>query len=190
MTTKQKQTTTTGHLKVNLDQVWNPHPKLLETYKEKNAIHLFTDFEAMRPQYVNEDRIFKIQKLSKKEMKHHIGGIYRKAVGSKEYVIWHEHLMTFDYYNNPVDHTRFIGRWEKPDIIRRFTIPSSIRSDVSRLEAQESPPEVNGSEVQYDYEFNAIKPQLQEWYDKKIITEDTKFYYWANDGVQVFSQIF
>ena len=50
------------------------------------------------------------------------------------------------------------------------------------LEAQESPPEVNGSEVQYDYEFNAIKPQLQEWYDKKIITEDTKFYYWANDG--------
>ena len=46
-------------------------------------MHLFTDFEAMRPQYVNEDRIFKIQKLSKKEMKHHIGGICRKAVGSK-----------------------------------------------------------------------------------------------------------
>lgn len=81
--------------------------------------------------------------------------------------------------------TRFMGRWEKPEIIRMFTIPSSIRSDVGKLEAQESPPEVNGSEVIYDYEFNALNWQLCQWYEKdKIITDETHFYYWDNAGVK------
>ena len=81
--------------------------------------------------------------------------------------------------------TRFMGRWEKPEIIRRFTIPSSIRSDVGKLEAQESPPEVNGSEVIYVYEFNALNWQLCQWYQKdKIITDETHFYYWDNAGVK------
>ena len=81
-------------------------------------------------------------------------------------MIWHEHLSTFDYYKNPVDHTRFMGRWEKPQIITRFTIPSTIRSDIGKLEANEMPPEVNGSEVIYDFEFNALKWQLAQWYEK------------------------
>ena len=58
--TKQKQTTTVKQIKVPLDQVYNPHPKLLEAYK--NSMHLFTDFEALRPEFVLEDRLFKIQK--------------------------------------------------------------------------------------------------------------------------------
>ena len=81
MSTKQKQE---QQVKVNLDQVWNPNPKLLQTYTEKNAMHLFTDLEALRPQYANEERLFKIAKLSGAKIKHHIGGIYRKAVGSSE----------------------------------------------------------------------------------------------------------
>jgi hypothetical protein len=156
----------------------------LAAYTEKNAMNLFTDLEALRPQYVNEDRLFKIAKLSGAKIKHHIGGIYRKAVGSKEFVFWHEHLSTFDYYKNPVDHTRFMRRWEKPEIISRFTIPSTIRSDIGKLEAKNMPPEVNGSEVQYDYEFSAIKGQLQEWYKNGIITDETRFYYWDNEGVK------
>lgn len=98
--------------------------------------------------------------------------------------MWHEHLMTFDFYSNPVDHTRFLGRWEKPSIITRFSIQTSIRSDIGELKANEMPPEVNGSEVIYDFEFTSLKNQLQEQYNKKIITDDTKFYYWANDGVK------
>ena len=124
---KQKQTTQ----QIDLDKVYNPNPALLQAYTEKNAIHLFTDFEANRPQYVLEERLFKIAKISGSPIKHHIGGMYRKAVGSKEYVLWFEHLTTFDYYKNPVDHTRIIGRWEKPEIVSRFSIPTTITLSLS-----------------------------------------------------------
>lgn len=186
MTTTAKQTTETKEqIKVDLDQVYNPNPKLLQVYKEKNAMDLFTDFEALRPQYVNEDRLFKIAKMSGSPIKHHIGGIYRKAIDSKEYVLWHEHLSTFDYYKNPTDHTRFMGRYEIPNIVTRYTIPATIRSDIGKLEAEELPAEINGYETQYEYEFNALKWQLCQWYEKdKIITDETRFYYWASDGTK------
>jgi hypothetical protein len=63
-----------------------------------------------------------------------------------------------------------MGRWEKPEIISRFTIPSTIQSDIGKLEANEMPPEIDGYEVIHEYEFGAIKNQLQEWYKKGIIT--------------------
>ena len=110
---KEKQTTTGQQIKVNLDQVWNPNPKLLQTYTEKNAMHLFTNLEALRPQYVNEERLFKIQALSKSPIEHHLGSVYRKAVGSKEYVLFFNHMKCQDFYHSPINHTIFLGRWKK-----------------------------------------------------------------------------
>ena len=169
-------------MKIDLNQVYNPHPKLLEAYKD--SMHLFTDFEALRPEYVLEDRLFKIAKMSGSPIQHSIGSMYRKALGSKEYVLWFEHLTTFDYYKNPVDHTRFMGRLSIPDIVTRFSLPSTIRSDVGKLEAQQMPSELSGHHTEYQYPFEQMKWQLAQWYEKdpKIITDETHFYYWNDEG--------
>ena len=61
----------------------------------------------------------------------------------------------------------------------------SSKQRKGKLEAEESPPEVNGSQVIYDFEFNALKWQLAQWYEKDhYITDETHFYYWDNDGVK------
>ena len=128
---------------------------------------LFTQFEYMRPKFVLEDRLFKIAKMSAAPIISHFGGMYRKAVGSKEYVLWHEHLTTQDYYKNPVDHTRFMGRISIPDIVTRYNLPSTIRSDIGKLEAQKQPPEISGHHTEYLYEFSTLKEQLQKWTMRK-----------------------
>lgn len=175
----------TEQMKIDLNQVYNPHPTLLAAYTEKDSIHLFTDFEALRPEYVLEDRLFKIAKTSGSPIRHSIGSMYRKALGSKEYVLLFEHLSCFDYYKNPVDHTRFMGRISIPDIVTRYSLPSTIRSDVGKLEAQKMPSELSGHHTEYQYPFEQMKWQLAQWYEKDhYITDETNFYYWDNEGVK------
>ena len=79
-----------------------------------------------------------------------------------------------------------MGRLSIPDIVTRFSLPSTIRSDVGKLEAQKMPSELSGHHTEYQYPFEQMNWQLAQWYEKilKIITDETHFYYWDNDGVK------
>ena len=68
-------------------------------------------------------------KASKKPIKHIIFSLYRKQVGSKEYCYFFDLTVAKDYFQNNVDHTRLIGRWEKPLITRqRFYDPATLKT--------------------------------------------------------------
>ena len=64
-----------------------------------------------------------------------------------------------DYFQNNVDHTRLIGRWEKPLITRQwFYNPATLKT--GNQEPTESQPSVESTETVYDYEFSEIRDQL------------------------------
>lgn len=177
MTNKQKQ-----QLSINLDEIsYCPHPEVDRAYKEANAEHLhFMEI----PAYRNESRVYLCSKASGKPVKHKITGIYRRQVpGDKEYVFFHEAMVTKDYFGNIVEHTRLCGRYEKPNIQKSYGIPQGRRlvsnTDVTEtMQAQELEVYVNDIQTVHEWEFEQIKPQLQEWYKNGIIDENTKLYAW------------
>ena len=76
-----------------------------------------------------------------------------------------------------------MGRISVPDIETRYSLPTTIRSDIGKLEAKEMPAEISGNHTEYLYEFETLKDQLQQWYNEKIITDgETRFYYWNDEG--------
>lgn len=170
-------------LEIKLDEIKNPNPAILATYKEANAMELFWPH---RPEYKNEERIFLSSKASGKPVKHEITGIYRKQLpGGKEYVFFFEHLVTKDYFGNVVDHTRLVGRYEKPVIQHHFGLnQGSIKanSDINEMmKPEQHLPEVESTETVHEFEFEKIKPQLIKWHDDGIINNNTKLYAWASN---------
>lgn len=174
--TKQK-------LQIDLDKIsYCPHPEVDRAYKENNAGHLhFMEI----PAYRNEERVYLCSKASGKPIKHKITGLYRKELSDgKEYVFFHEAMVTHDYFGNIVDHTRLTGRYEKPIISKSYGIPVGKRmvsnTDVSKtMAAQELEVSVDHFEQVHEWEFQDIKPQLEEWYRKGVIDENTKLYAWV-----------
>lgn len=167
-------------LKVDLSAVANPHPLLLKAYEEAGAMELFEGIESMRPEYQGEKRIIETSAGSNAPIKFHIGGIYRRSVGSSEFVFFHCHMSTLDFFQNPIDHTKFQGRWAKPVIVTRKSInPAAIRmGGTKKIEPTPQDPEIQGFETIYDYEFTAIKPQLLKWKQQGVINDLTHFYAW------------
>ncbi len=78
-------------LKINLDEVKNPHKDIEAAYKNANALHMWIDKD-LKPEYINEQRIFNATSALKKGIKHKITALYRKVVGKKEYVFFFKHL--------------------------------------------------------------------------------------------------
>ncbi len=119
-TNKSKQVLESKHkekqlpLEINLDEIKNPHPRVREAYKDTGD--LFFPFED-NAEFNNEKRIFIISNGSKIPIKHKIVSIYRKKEGEKEYCFFIEHLMLKDYFQNPIDHTRTVGRYQYPNIV-------------------------------------------------------------------------
>ena len=145
-------------ISIVLDTIFNPNPKLVQTYEDAKATDIWFDKNG-RPGYINEERIFAAQKASKKPIKHIIFSLYRKQVGSKEYCYFFDLTVAKDYFQNNVDHTRLIGRWEKPLITRqRFYDPATLKT--GNQEPTESQPSVESTETVYDYEFSEIRDQL------------------------------
>lgn len=177
MTKTSKQAQAPQELKIDLDQIMNPHSAILKAYADANAKDLFFPY---KPEYMNEKRIFEASKSSGSPVKHLITGIYRKAAGSKEYVFWHEHLQTFDYFKNSIDHTRFVGRYEVPVITRNFAInPAGITSDTTQVKPESGPPEIESMKTIHEFEFEELKPQLMKWKEQNIITDETHLYCWV-----------
>jgi hypothetical protein len=86
-------------------------------------------------------------------------------------------MITKDYFKNKIDHTRLIGRFEIPIIVSNYSrSPSTIRSDTAMIEPVQSPPEIESTHEEYEWEFEKIKPQLLEWKEQNIINDKTNFY--------------
>lgn len=69
-------------ISIDLDTIFNPNPKLVQTYKDANAMDYWVDKD-IRPKYINDARVFAA--ASKKPVKHNIFSLCRKQIGSKEY---------------------------------------------------------------------------------------------------------
>jgi hypothetical protein len=129
------------------------------------------------PEFKNEQPIFGASGSSKTPIKHNLFSCYRKKVGTKEYFFAFDLMITKDYFKNKIDHTRLIGHFEIPIIVSNYSIsPSTIRSDTAMIEPVQSPPEIESTHEEYEWEFEKIKPQLLEWKEQNIINDKTNFY--------------
>jgi hypothetical protein len=170
---KQKQ----NQISVNLDEQLNPNKRLLAAYDTAGARELFKGDRYVIPEYRNEERIFVASRTSKKPISHNLFSCYRKKVGSREHFFAFDHMITHEYFGSKIDHTRMIGKFEMPVIVSTYSInPSAIKSDTAMIEPIRSPPSIESTHDEYDYEWEAIKPQLLKWKEQNIINDQTNFY--------------
>lgn len=168
-------------LEINLDQIFSPHPKVVETYKDTNG--QFFPYDE-NPACLNEKRIFLYSKASKQPIKHRIVSLYRKKeFGGREVCFAQEHISTRDLFGNFLDHTRELFRYELPHIVKQMGYnPNATGIDPSQpaeLGPQTIASEIESVETVYEYEFEALKPQLIKWYNEGIIREDCNFIAWV-----------
>jgi hypothetical protein len=127
-----KQTKTESESKqisVNLDQIFNPNAELVKTFEEAKATELFAFDRDNKSEFKNEARVFAAVRASKKPMKHNIFSLYRKQIGNQEFVYFFDLCVAFDYFQNKIDHTRLIGRWEKPLITHKWGLDPAAHND-------------------------------------------------------------
>ena len=65
----------------------------------------------------NEEAFFAKTKTSKKPIIHKIIKVVRTRVGGEEFVYYQETLKSRDYLNNPIDHSRTVGKYEDPEFM-------------------------------------------------------------------------
>ena len=126
--------------------------------------------------------VFLVQRgPQRKQIKHSIFGLYRKQIGNQEYVYFFDHMVAKDYFQNNVDHTRLIGKWDKPIITRQFGInPATLKSD-SAPEPTESEASIESVEEVYDFPWEQTRDQLIKWKESGIIGEKAIFYVVVNN---------
>ncbi len=164
-------------ISVNLDQIFNPNPKLVQTYAEAKATDLFAFDRDNRAEFQNEARVFAAARASKKPIKHNIFSLYRKQIGNQEYVYFFDLMIAYDYFQNKVDHTRLIGHWSKPFITRKWGLdPLTLKSDSRPEPGQIGDPEVDSTEEVYDYPWEQMRDQLVKWKESGIIGDKAIFY--------------
>jgi len=168
-------------LEINLDEIKSPHPKLVEAYKDTGDQYYPFD---QNPECLNERRIWLYANASKPPtpIKHKIVSLYRKKEGEKEYCFFNEHLMTSDLFQNPLDHTRTVGKYQLPNIVN--IVGMDPNADFDHSHPKELGSSVLSSQIDhvdtiYEFEFEKIKPQLQEWRSKGIIDENTQYIAWV-----------
>lgn len=167
-------------LKIELNKVWTPSELILNAYKAANAMDLFWPHKS---EYINEARIFTASDASDPPaaIKHNIFSLYRKQVGTKEFLIFHELLYTTDYFQNKLDWTRTLGKVEVPRIVKHKSInPAAIRNagGTGRISPSEGPPEIDSMEDVYLWEFQSVKNQLEQWHHQGVISPTAKFIAW------------
>lgn len=113
----------------------------------------------------------------KKAIKHKIFSLYRKQIGSQEYVYFFDLMIAQDYFQNKIDHTRIIGRWSKPFITRRWGLdPATLKSDSRPEPGEIDGPEIESTEEVYEYPWEQMRSQLLEWKETGIKSEKSIFY--------------
>ncbi len=113
------------------------HPNVLAKYKENDYEYNID----LHPNDKNEVNFFQKTKIAKKPVIHKIIKIVRTKVHGAEHVYYHETLRSRDYLNNPIDHTRVVGKYEDP----QFVLNIDPRTNTPRAS------EVQGFETVYEF---------------------------------------
>ena len=133
------------------------HPEVLKAYKT-NEYPYFT-----RAEDDNEKVFFEKAKASQHEVDHQVTQVFRLLHGGKEKMYYQETLKSKDYLNNPIDHSRTVGKYSMPNFVKRLD-PQSGKA---------LPTEINGTETIYDLDFD--KKRLEQLVKEGKINEHTNF---------------
>jgi len=164
-------------LKIDLNKQLNPCEEIHEAYKGTGDFFApYTD----RPEYNNEKRIFLYSKANHNApIKHKMVSLYRTRQGTRGWIWGFEHLSSFDYYQNPIDHTRTIGKADVPQISKHFSMNPYLEHDPNapkEMGPSETAPEIVSVETKYFWEFDKMKDQLRKWYEDGLIDDNTNLY--------------
>lgn len=133
------------------------HPEVLKAYKEND----FPYFS--RAEDDNEKVFWEKAKASQHEVEHIITQVFRLKVGTDEKMYYQETLRSKDYLNNPIDHSRTVGKYDKPQFVKKLD-PQSGKA---------LPTEVNGTKTIYELDFD--KKRLDQLIKDGAINENTNF---------------
>lgn len=145
------------------------HPSVLAAYREASCEY----WESAND--TNETGFFTMAKQAKKPIKHLITQVYRLRRGKKEYVFYHETLHSFNAKGGKIDHSRTIGKYQKP------TFTKIIVGD-----AGESRSEIESHTEVYELEFpkdwtKELDEQLTDDAGFVLITAQRKYSGFSRD---------
>jgi hypothetical protein len=177
--TKSKSKSKSKQLEIDLEKIHTPHPAVVEAYKDTDG--QFFPYDE-NPACLNEKRLFLYSKASKQPIKHRIVSLYRKRdFSGTEFCFFQEHLSTRDLFGNYLDHTREMGRYELPHIVKQMGYNPNSTPDPAHPEElgpQMMAAEIESVEQVYEWEFEKLKPWLKEQRSKGIIRDDCNFTAW------------
>ena len=176
---KQKQES----LNIDLDAAAKcPSDALIKCYQDVGAMDGWIDYD-IKPEFVNNRRIWSASKGSGNAVRHSIFALYRRKVGRNEYLFAYDSISTKDYFGNNLMTPVEIGRWSKPTFSRTYGInPGTIRTSVSTENMKPTPSEasIESHETVYDYPWTPkLVETLKQWYEEGIISPDVKMYAWG-----------
>jgi len=131
--------------------------EVLKAYKDNNYDYF------SRAEDDNEKIFFEKAKASQHEVDHQITQVFRLKNGKDEKMYYQETIRSKDYLNNPIDHSRVVGKYEMPNFITRLD-PQTGKA---------LPVEVNGHTTIYDLDFD--KKRLDQLVKEGSINENTNF---------------
>ena len=175
-----KQTT---KLEIDLDKAAHcPSDALVKCYTDADAMNGWIDYN-IKPEFVNNRRIWAASKGSGNKVRHSIFALYRRKIGRSESLFMYDSISTKDYFGNNLMTPVEIGRWSKPTFSRTYGInPGTIRTSVSTENMKPTPSEasIEGHETVYDYPWTPkLVETLKQWYEEGIISPDVKMYAWG-----------
>ena len=92
-------------------------------------------------------------------------------------------MVTQDYFQNRLDWTRIVGRYDKPVLSQTHAMAVGLLRSDGTPEPIRSNVDIESMGTVHEFEFEKIKPQLIDWKKKDIIDEETKLYAWI-DGIK------
>ena len=142
------------------------HPSVVEKYKENDFPY---DID-LYPNDKNEFNFFQKTKVAKKPVIHKIIKIVRTRVHGVEHVYYHETLRSRDYLNNPIDHTRVVGKYEDPQFVSNI----DPRTNTPRAS------EIQGYETVYEFPWTSNI--VEQWLSQDNFELDDNCGYIVIDG--------
>jgi hypothetical protein len=119
---------------------------------------------------LNEKAFFEKTKLSKKPITHKLVKIVRIRNKDGEHVYYHETLISKDFLNNRIDHSRVMGRYEDPD----FVSTVDPRTNLPRAT------EISSTSLVYQYSWT---PNIvDQWLSQEGFELDDNATYMVIDG--------
>lgn len=91
--------------------------------------------------------------------------------GGKEYCFMQEHISTHDLFGNFLDHTRELGRFMLPIILKQSGYNPNATPDPNNpaeFGPQTIASQIESVKTKYEWEWDQIRPQLTQWFKEGL----------------------